>query len=87
VFLLAFLLVAAPLASHVPLAALAGVLAVVAWNMADKGEVGRVLMQRDGEAAVLATTFLLIIFVDLMVGMIAGCALAGFIALWRKRAA
>jgi SulP family sulfate permease len=87
VFLLVFLLVAAPLASHVPLSALAGVLAVVAWNMADKGEVGRILMQRDGEAAVLATTFLLTIFVDLMVGIIAGCALASLIALWRKRAA
>jgi SulP family sulfate permease len=34
VFLLAFMLVAAPLASYIPLAALAGVLAVVAWNMA-----------------------------------------------------
>src|SRR5690606_30573921 len=33
VFLLLFVLLAAPLASHVPLAALAGVLAVVAWNM------------------------------------------------------
>jgi SulP family sulfate permease len=33
-FLLLFMLVAAPLAAHIPLAALAGVLAVVAWNMA-----------------------------------------------------
>ena len=36
VFLLVFMLVAAPLASYIPLAALAGVLAVVAWNMVEK---------------------------------------------------
>ena len=37
-FVLAFMLVAAPLAAFIPLAALAGVLAVVAWNMAEKEE-------------------------------------------------
>ncbi|MEA2782981.1 MAG: sulfate permease, SulP family, partial [Rhodospirillaceae bacterium] len=36
VFLLMFMLLAAPLASYIPLAALAGVLSVVAWNMAEK---------------------------------------------------
>src|SRR5690606_901368 len=36
VFLLAFILIAAPLASYIPLASLAGVLAVVAWNMIEK---------------------------------------------------
>ena len=35
-FLLLFMLVAAPLAAYIPLAALAGVLVVVAWNMAEK---------------------------------------------------
>jgi sulfate permease, SulP family len=35
-FLLLFMLVAAPLASYVPLAALAAVLAVVAWDMVEK---------------------------------------------------
>ena len=38
VFLLLFMLVAAPLASYIPLAALAAVLAVVCWNMAEKHE-------------------------------------------------
>src|SRR5690606_14678638 len=36
VFLLLAMLIAAPLAYYIPLAALAGVLAVVAWNMAEK---------------------------------------------------
>jgi SulP family sulfate permease len=38
VFLLLFILVASPLASFIPLSALAAVLAVVAWNMAEKHE-------------------------------------------------
>ena len=38
VFLLLFMLIAAPLASYIPLATLAAVLAVVAWNMAEKQE-------------------------------------------------
>ena len=38
-FLLAFLMVAAPLAAYIPLAALAGVLAVVAWGMAETARV------------------------------------------------
>src|SRR5918994_1345676 len=37
-FLLLFMLFAAPLASYIPLAALAGILAVVAWNMAERHE-------------------------------------------------
>lgn len=40
VFLLLFMLVAAPLAGFVPLAALAGVLVVVCWNMAGKRNSG-----------------------------------------------
>jgi SulP family sulfate permease len=38
VFLLLLMLVAAPLASFAPLSALAGVLVVVCWNMAEKDE-------------------------------------------------
>jgi sulfate permease, SulP family len=44
-FLLLFMLVAAPLAGFVPLAALAGVLVVVCWNMAEKAEFARLLRQ------------------------------------------
>lgn len=75
-FLLIFMVAAAPLAWHIPLAALAGVLAVVAWSMADKAEFGRMLARRDLAALILAVTFLLTIFADLMVGITAGCALA-----------
>ena len=59
VFLLLFMLIAAPLASYIPLAALAAVLAVVAWNMAEKHEFATLLRSSRGDAVVLLATFLL----------------------------
>ena len=49
------MLVAAPLASFVPLAALAGVLVVVCWNMAEKAEFARLLGDWRSAAVLLAT--------------------------------
>ena len=83
VFLLLFILVAAPLASFVPLAALAGVLVVVSWNMAEKAEFVRLL--RDWRtAAILVATFGLTLARDLTTGIIAGCVLAAVFALVRR---
>ncbi len=53
-FLLAFMLLAAPLASYIPLATLAGVLAVVAWNMAEKHEFATLIRSSWGDAVVPA---------------------------------
>jgi SulP family sulfate permease len=85
-FLLLFMLVAAPLASFVPLAALAGVLVVVCWNMAEKAEFVRLL--RDWRtAAVLLATFGLTLARDLTTGIIAGCLLAALLWFFRQRVA
>jgi SulP family sulfate permease len=70
VFLLAFMLIAAPLASYIPLAALASVLVVVAWNMAEKHEFALLIRSSRGDATVLLSTFLLTIFRDLTEGII-----------------
>jgi len=83
VFLLVFMLVAGSLASYVPLAALAGVLMVVCWNMAEKAEFAALLRQ-PGPASVLLTTFGLTIVKDLTFGIVAGCALAG-VLWWTQR--
>jgi SulP family sulfate permease len=72
VFLLLFMLVAAPLASYIPLAALAGVLAVVAWNMVEKHEFVTLLRASWGDALVLLATFLLVVFRDLTEGILVG---------------
>jgi SulP family sulfate permease len=83
-FLLLFMLVAAPLAAYVPLSALAGMLLVVCWNMAEKAEFARLLRQPAG-AAVLLTTFGVTLLRDLTEGIIAGCVLAALLALFRRK--
>ncbi len=83
VFLLLFMLVAAPLASYIPLASLAGVLAVVAWNMAEKHEFATLVRASWGDAAVLMATFLLTVFRDLTEGILVGFALSALLFLHR----
>ena len=83
VFLLGFMLIAAPLAGYIPLAALAGVLAVVAWGMAERHEFASLLRSSRGDALVVSITFLLVVFRDLTEGIIVGFALAGLVFLRR----
>ena len=82
-FLLLFILVAANLASFVPLAALAGVLVVVCWNMAEKKEFWR-LLGYSREMIVLLATFGLTLVKDLTYGIVMGCALAALFALLKR---
>ncbi|MGE0716141.1 MAG: SulP family inorganic anion transporter [Alphaproteobacteria bacterium] len=82
-FLLAFMLVAAPLASYVPLAALAGILAVVAWNMAERHAFATLLRASRGDAVVLLATFLLVVFRDLTEGIVVGFAAGTLLFLHR----
>jgi len=72
VFVLLFLLVAAPLASYIPLAALAGILAVVCWNMAERRQFATLVRSSWGDAVVLLVTFLLVVFRDLSEGIVVG---------------
>jgi sulfate permease, SulP family len=82
-FLLLFMLVAAPLAGFIPLSALAGVLAVVCWNMADKAEFKTLLTASRGDAIVLLATFMLTIFVDLTTGIVVGVTLGSLVFMHR----
>jgi sulfate permease, SulP family len=82
-FILIFMLVAAPLAGHIPLAALAGVLAVVSWNMAEKAEIADLVRANRADALVILVTFLLVVFRDLTEGIIAGFALGGLVFIHR----
>lgn len=75
-FLLGFMLVAAPLAAFIPLAALAGVLAVVSWNMVEKSAISALVRSSRGEALILGVTFLLVVFRDLTEGIVVGFSLA-----------
>lgn len=81
--LLAFIVIAAPLAGYIPLAALAGVLVVVAWNMIEGHAIRQLLQVSRGDAAVLLTTFLLTIFRDLTEAIIVGFALGSVLFIHR----
>jgi sulfate permease, SulP family len=82
-FVLLFMVVAAPLAAFIPLSALAGLLAVVAWNMAERHAFARLLRASRGDALVLLATFLLTIFRDLATGIVVGFSLAALLFLHR----
>jgi len=83
VFLLLFILIAAPLASFIPLACLAGVLAVVAWNMIERHAIITLLRSSRGDAAVLLTTLLLTVFRDLLEAIVVGFALGSVLFIRR----
>jgi len=83
VFLLLFMLIAAPLAGYIPLAALAGLLGVVAWNMAERHAFGVLLRASRGDAVVLLATFLLVILRDLTTGILVGFGLGALLFLHR----
>jgi sulfate permease, SulP family len=86
-FLLVFMLIAAPLAGHIPLAALGGVLAMVAWNMAEKHDFAILLRSSRGDAVVLLATFLLTVFRDLTEGIVVGFALGAVLFIYRMSTA
>jgi sulfate permease, SulP family len=82
-FVLLFLMVAAPLAGYIPLSALAAVLAVVAWNMAEKSEIWHLIRASRADSVVLLVTFLLVVFRDLSEGIVVGFALGGLLFIHR----
>lgn len=82
-FLLAFVLVAAPLAAYIPLASLAGVLAVVAWNMIEKDAIAVLFRTSGGDAAVLGVTLSLTVFRDLTEAIVVGFSLGALLFIGR----
>ncbi|MCU0831764.1 MAG: SulP family inorganic anion transporter [Rhizobiaceae bacterium] len=78
-FLLAFMLLAAPLAAYLAMPALAAVLLVAAWNMAEIRHWPSRLRQSRADAALMLLTLVLTAFADLTVaigaGVVAGLAL------------
>lgn len=74
--LLAVVLVAAPLAAHVPMAVLAGILLFVAWNMFEGHEFMRLKQLSNHYRAVMLGTFFLTVVFDLTVALEVGMLLA-----------
>jgi SulP family sulfate permease len=81
--LLFILLVAGRWASLIPMAALAGILVVVAYNMSEWRVFGRLLRGPRSDVLVLLTTFVLTVAVDLSVAIQAGVVLAALLFMRR----
>ncbi len=83
---LAVMLIAAPLAVHVPLAALAGILLFVAWNMGEWHEFARLRKFTNTYRTILLGTFFLTVIFDLTVAVEVGLVLACVFFIYRMGA-
>jgi SulP family sulfate permease len=81
--LLCILLFAAPLVSYVPMAALAGILMVVAYNMGEWREIPQLLKLTKTDISIWVVTFALTVFADLTVAVEAGMILAALLFISR----
>jgi SulP family sulfate permease len=83
VTLLAVILIASPLASFIPLATLAAVLFVVAYNMGEWREIGSILRLDAADISVWVATFVLTVVADLTLAVEVGMALAALLYIYR----
>lgn len=81
--LLLIILVAAPLARFIPLATLAAVLFVVAYNMGEWKEIGSILRLSKADKSVWLATFALTVFADLTIAVEVGIVLAALLYIYR----
>lgn len=83
VVVLLVLLLFAPYASKIPLASMAPIIMLVAWNMSERRVFYHVLQTKTGDSLVLVVTFLLTVFMNLTVAVQVGLILA--VVLFTKR--
>jgi SulP family sulfate permease len=76
IVVLFILILFAPYASHIPLASMAPILMLVAWNMSERKEFAHVLKTRTSDSIVLLITFLLTVFTNLTTAVEIGLILA-----------
>jgi SulP family sulfate permease len=81
--LLVVVLALAPLASYIPMATLAAVLFVVAYNMGEWREIATVVRLELADKAVWAITFALTVLADLTIAVEVGMALAALLYIYR----
>ena len=81
--LLLILMLAGQYAAMVPLAALAGILVIVCWNMAEVSTFTHLLKGPRQDAIVLCLTFILTVLIDLVVAVEVGVVLAALLFIGR----
>ena len=83
IVILLIMLMAAPLASHIPMACLAGILIYISWNMFDVAEFKRLKQFNITYKFILLGTFFLTIIFDLTVAVQVGLVLACIFFIYR----
>jgi len=79
VVVLLVLLFFAPYASYIPLASMAPILMVVAWNMSERKVFAHILKTRSTDSIVLVVTFLLTVFVNLTMAVEVGLIMSAIL--------
>jgi sulfate permease, SulP family len=79
VVVLLVLLLFAPYASNIPLASMAPILMIVAWNMSERKQFIHVLKTKSSDSMILMITFLLTVFANLTLAVEVGLILAAIL--------
>ncbi|RNB61710.1 sulfate permease [Brevibacillus gelatini] len=85
IVVLLILILLAPYASHIPLASMAPILMLVAWNMSERKEFAHILKAKTSDSLVLLITFLLTVFTNLTTAVEVGLVLAVLLFIKRMR--
>ncbi|HPY40606.1 MAG TPA: SulP family inorganic anion transporter, partial [Thiolinea sp.] len=76
VMLALIILLVAPLTAYLPIAAMAGVIMLVAWNLVDFGHIKKIFETSRAETSILLTTFLATLFLQLEFAIYLGVLLS-----------
>lgn len=79
IWLLVFMLLLTPLIIKVPLAALSGILTIIAWNMSEIKHIKSIMKAPKSDRLVLFVTFILTVIVDLNFAVQVGISLASLL--------
>ncbi len=83
IFLMLIVLLIAPLTAYLPVAAMAGVILLVAYNLIDLKQIKHILTSSKNETLILLVTFLATLFLELEFAIYLGVLLSLVIFLWR----
>ena len=85
IFLIAAILLIAPLLGYIPMASLAALLLIVAWNMSEVSHFSRILkVAPRGDICTMLTCFSLTVLLDMEIAIAVGMALAGLLFIRRS---
>lgn len=83
IMLMMIVLLVAPLTAHLPIAAMGGIILIVAWNLIDFHHIGEILRYSPAESSILLTTFFATLFLELEFAIYLGVLLSLLIFLGR----